>query len=81
MVLVVKNLPANIGDLREDPCTEKVRGCRFCDYEAYCYPRQGDADDLLPGTGEGEIPPDDVFQTDLFSWEPSPDSEQSQTSF
>lgn len=63
------------------PCTEKVRGCRFCDYEAYCYPRQGGADDLLPGTGEGEIPPDDVFQTDLFSWEPSPDSEQSQTSF
>ena len=24
VVLVVKNLPANIGDLREDPCTEKI---------------------------------------------------------
>ncbi len=60
------------------PCTENTRHCRFCSYEAYCFPEKTlPADDVPPEEPESE----DIFQTDLFSWEPPSEPGQDETSF
>lgn len=70
-------------DETDYPCTADGRRCRFCSFETYCFPDKAAADlpDASAEDPQTELPPGEVFQTDLFSWEPPQESEQGETSF